>query len=57
VFLTVLMRNFFMYAAVAQVVEHLIGNEEVSGSSPLSSFIVKSRVVAVLTALFLCPFL
>ncbi len=27
-----------LFAAVAQMVEHFIGNEEVSGSSPPSSF-------------------
>jgi hypothetical protein len=29
-----------MFAAVAQLVEHFIGNEEVMGSIPISSFLV-----------------
>ena len=36
-----------MYAGIAQVVEHLIRNEEVGGSSPLSGTIFPLRILVL----------
>lgn len=33
-----LLQRLPLYAAVAQLVEHLLGKEEVTGSSPVSSY-------------------